>query len=325
MYKIDDEHKLKAEDHYSQYKENVLKAIEDFLKNVPKDSYAYAFLNRAIKNEGRLRVLLMGDFQEQKLLINEVDDELAVFELRKSGVSAHFRPLMKKLFVKGIYDNADIFSKADHVKRVGIEICPYCGRSYIYYAEHPTTSNPNTIVKPEIDHFLPKDKYPYLALNYYNLIPSCHGCNFKPCKYTNDPIGDARDKEYLMHPYEFKDERIEFSYKPTTKLYDKQYIEVRMKCDSTDLDEGYKNWLNLDQFYAKHNGIVKNMYVMLNSLQESYQSYTGKNFSIPAAFIEKLPEIIFGYRLSPERAKEELMYKFKKDIYMQMREQLYDV
>ena len=325
MYKIDDEHKIKAEKHYSQYKEKVLKVIKDFLEIVPKDSYAHVFLSRAKYDEGRLRVLLMGDFQEQKLLIKEVDDELAVLELRKSGASALFRPMMKKLFVYGMYDNADIFSKAEHVKQVDIEICPYCGRSYIYYADHPTKSNPNTVVKPEIDHFLPKDQYPYLAMNYYNLIPSCQVCNHAPCKWTHDPIGDTRDKECLMHPYEFKDERIEFSYKPTTKLYDKQYIEVRMNCDSTDLDEGYKNWLNLDQFYAKHNGIVKNMYVMLNCLQESYQRYTRNSFSIPAAFINNLPEIVFGYRLSPDKAKDELMYKFKKDIYMQMRKQLYGV
>jgi hypothetical protein len=98
-----------------------------------------------------------------------------------------------------------------------------------------------------------------------------------------------------------------------------------MKCDTSDLATGYKTWLNLDQFYAKHNGVVKNLYVMLNSLQESYQTYTGNNFSIPKVFIEKLPEIVFGYRLSPENAKEELMYKFRKDIYMQMRKQLYHV
>lgn len=325
MYKIDDEHKSKAEAHYSQYSEKVLDAIENFLTGVPKGSYAENFLSRVKDDEGRLRTLLMGDFQVQKQLVKEVDDELAKLEQKKKGSTADFRQLMKVLFVDGMYDNAAVFSKADHVKRVDIEICPYCGRNYIYYADHPTKKNPHTMVKPEIDHFLPKDKYPYLAVNYYNLIPSCMGCNHAPCKWTNDPIGESRDKEYLMHPYEFKEERIEFSYKPTTKLYDKQFIEVRMKCDTSDLATGYKTWLNLDQFYAKHNGVVKNLYVMLNSLQESYQTYTGNNFSIPKVFIEKLPEIVFGYRLSPERAKEELMYKFKKDIYMQMRKQLYHV
>lgn len=325
MYKIKDDHRVKAEAHFSQYSEIVLEAIENFLTRVPKDCYAEIFLSRAKDDEGRLRTLLMGDFHEQKLLIKEVDDELARKEQKKKGSTGDFRAKMKQLFVDGMYDNAAVFSKADHVKRVDIEICPYCGRSYIYYADHPTRSNPNTMVKPEIDHFLPKDQYPYLAVNYYNLIPSCMGCNHAPCKWMHDPIGESRDKEYLMHPYEFQEERIEFSYKPTTKLYDKQFIEVRMKCDTSDLDTGYKTWLNLDQFYAKHNGVVKNLYVMLNSLQESYLTYTGKNFRIPKGLIEKLPEIVFGYRLSPEKAKEELMYKFKKDIYMQMREQMYQV
>ena len=82
--------------------------------------------------------------------------------------------------VKGstaVINNSKVFDKNGHVKRVDNEICPYCGRNYIYYACHPTRSNKDTMVKPCIDHFLPKDQYPYLAMCYYNLIPSCTSCN----------------------------------------------------------------------------------------------------------------------------------------------------
>lgn len=326
MYRLYDEHHTKAVEHYKYYKKAFAAAVSKFTTGLPNGSYAKLFLQDATDEKSdRVRVLLMGTFDEQKILINQIDDDLKTLEITDDNVRKNFKAQMKKLFVDGMYDNDKFFSKSDHVKRVDIEICPYCGRSYVYYADHPTKSNPKTMVKPSIDHFLPKDNYSYLAVNYYNLIPSCTTCNNSPCKWTNDPIGITHDKEYLMHPYLFDDSKIFFSYKPTTRLYDKSYIKILMDCDNTDLDVGYKTWLNLDQFYCKHNGMVKNLYVQLAELQKAYQKFTGKTFSVPKDFIDRLPEIVFGFDLTPDQAKEELMYKFKKDIFVQLRKDLYKV
>lgn len=326
MYRLYDQHQTKATEHYNQYKKIFVATVGNFITGLPDGSYAKQLLEDAKDEKDDLvRVLLMGTFEEQKSLIRQIDDDLNVLAATVLDARKNFNEQMKKLFVDKMYENEKFFSKSGHVKRVDIEICPYCGRSYIYYAEHPTKSNSKTLVKPAIDHFLPKDEYPCLAVNYYNLIPSCSTCNNSPCKWTNDPIGAARDKEYLMHPYFFDDDKISFSYKPTTMLYDKEHIKVMMNCEDADLDKGYKTWLNLDQFYGKHNGMVKNLYVQLVGFQKAYQKFTGKTYSVPKEFIEGLPEVIFGYNLSPDRAKEELMYKFKKDIYSQMRKQLYGV
>lgn len=323
MYRIVDEHKAKAEEHYAVFEKSFRNAVSSFRKDLPTGCYAKKFLKDVEDDKDNIvHILLAGTFDEQKGLISKIDNELAVWEKKKPGETNLFLEKMKDLFVAGMYDDDAFFSKNEHIRRVDIEICPYCGRNYIYYAEHPTKSNPKTLVKPDIDHFLPKSIYPYLAMNYYNMVPSCISCNRMPCKWDNDPIGASRDKEYLMHPYGFREEDILFSYKPTVMLYDKDSIEVRMYCKTSDLDTGYKTWLNLDQFYAKHNGIVRNMYVRLESLQKSYRAFMGDNFSIPQDFIDKLPEIIFGYKLGKEKAKEELMYKFKKDIFMQMRKQM---
>ena len=326
MYRLYDEHQAKAAKHYSQYNKAFAAAVSNFLTGLPDGCYAKQLLEGAKdENNDLVRVLLMGSFEEQKTLIKKIDEDLNILVGVDPDAKKNFIEQMKKLFVDGMYDNNKFFSKSEHVKRVDIEICPYCGRSYIYFAEHPTKSNSKTMVKPAIDHFLPKDVYPYLAVNYYNLIPSCTTCNNSPCKWTHDPIGDTRDKEYLMHPYLFDDDKIGFSYLPTTMLYNKEHIKVKMDCDNTDLDEGYKKWLNLDQFYGKHNGMVKNMYIQLSGLQKAYQKFTGRTFSVPKAFIDGLPIVMFGYDLAPERAKEELMYKFKKDIFVQLRKDLYKV
>lgn len=58
------------------------------------------------------------------------------------------------------------------MKKLGIKVCPYCNRNYTI------TIFANDIqVRPEYDHFHPEALYPSLILSFYNLVPSCPGCN----------------------------------------------------------------------------------------------------------------------------------------------------
>lgn len=35
----------------------------------------------------------------------------------------------------------------------------------------------NKVVRHHLDHFYPKSKYPFFAVSFYNLVPSCYECN----------------------------------------------------------------------------------------------------------------------------------------------------
>lgn len=50
--------------------------------------------------------------------------------------------------------------------------------------------------RPELDHFYPKAKFPYLALAIYNLVPSCHICN------SNLKGSRNVDFDKLINPFE---------------------------------------------------------------------------------------------------------------------------
>ena len=58
-------------------------------------------------------------------------------------------------------------------KTVGIKICPYCNINYI----STIFSDDKEILRPDIDHYFCKSKYPRFQLCLYNLIPSCLTCN----------------------------------------------------------------------------------------------------------------------------------------------------
>ncbi len=57
---------------------------------------------------------------------------------------------------------------------------------------------------PEVDHWLPKSKYPALSCHPKNLMPVCHRCNSPECKGEKSPLtlANHRPFEDWFHPYE---------------------------------------------------------------------------------------------------------------------------
>lgn len=78
----------------------------------------------------------------------------------------------------------------DLIKELGVTICPYCGMNY--FSTVSKSENGRTVSVATLDHYIPKESYPMLALNIYNLIPCCKNCNstFK---------GTSTDK--IINPY----------------------------------------------------------------------------------------------------------------------------
>ena len=320
-------------DHFYDYADKVKSAVSDYLDGKSAffvAGYTGRFLTdismsstTIIGTGSTLEILLIGNFSQQKVLIQKIDSGLAKEETTKPGSIKEFYDVMKELFVTKFYENRFFFLKDTHIERIGIEVCPYCGRNYVYSVDHPTKSNPNTKVKTELDHFLPKSEYPYLAINYYNLVPSCKTCNDSPCKWNNDPIDNDRGHEYLMQPYEFRESDIQFSYIPTTRFYNDFSVCVDMVCSNRDLDKGYKDWLAMDKFYAKHNKVVTRMYVQLESIvADKYNGYLKNKFKVPASFLNEVPFMIFGYNLDDADAPFIPLHKFRKDIFKQIRKEL---
>jgi len=67
-----------------------------------------------------------------------------------------------------------------------LTVCPYCALESIQ--TYSTIS-----VRPDLDHFYPKTRFPFLAISLYNLIPAGTVCNQKH-KRNNTMLGH-------MHPY----------------------------------------------------------------------------------------------------------------------------
>ncbi|MFS4469869.1 hypothetical protein [Chryseobacterium sp. T20] len=81
-----------------------------------------------------------------------------------------YRDDLLKVFYYSSYDKWNPYELA---KKIAINVCPYCNRSYTFLLGNDLKKG----TRFEFDHFFDKATYPYLALSLYNLVPSCHVCN----------------------------------------------------------------------------------------------------------------------------------------------------
>lgn len=180
------------------------------------------------------------------------------------------------IFVDHGYDKSINLNKYEFIKNIGLESCPYCNRSYIY------TLDRNRNIKPEIDHFYPKNLYPILALSYYNLIPSCPTCNGLGAKSNKDTHTLNLKSPYLIESDDFK---FNFRIKtlnilnPLTNI-DKDSIDIFFEKEIINQSDVF----GLEELYKQHRDIVIELYIKVNHQYvnkyiDYLHSYNGLTFS----------------------------------------------
>lgn len=128
------------------------------------------------------------------------------------------------------------------VAKLGIEVCPYCNRNYIRNLQEKRTC--------ELDHFYPKEAYPFLAMSFYNLIPSCKTCN-QTLKGSKMISVNPYDSEFLKEKFSFKLQIKKASFYHDSKQgFEIDFTEVEKKLD--------KNFtvFEIKKLYNQHKDII---------------------------------------------------------------------
>lgn len=218
---------------------------------------------------------------------------------RYSKESLH--KILYRIFVEYGYDELDKLAFIDNIK---LGSCPYCNRNYIY------TVNKKGSVKPEIDHFYPKSLYPYIAVSYFNLIPSCPTCNGFGAK-------EAKDTFYvypISNPYSIK----EIDFKFSMAVNDINFINVeneKYEFNSFEIElYGNKNNLEvfkLEELYKQHKDIVLELLIKKAYYPQSYIEELKKSFGFSKDEIYRY--LLCNYQKDEDLHKRPLS-KLIKDI-----------
>ena len=186
------------------------------------------------------------------------------------------------------------------VETLDLKTCPYCNRNYTFIVDEESGK-----LRPELDHFYPKSIYPFLAMSFYNLIPSCTICN-----HTKS----SKVSENLINPYDIKDDDFKFTYKPTdisfseveSKKYNMDSFEIEFKNQNENI-----NIFKLDELYKQHKDIVVDLLMKKVYYPKSYIEELEKSFGFTK-------DEIYRYLLNNYKKEEDLhkrpLSKLIKDI-----------
>jgi hypothetical protein len=145
------------------------------------------------------------------------------------------------------------------VKTLDLKTCPYCNRNYTFAVDKKSGK-----LRPEIDHFYPKSIYPFLAMSFYNLIPSCSICNHT--KKDKVKLG-------LLNPYELKKNDFKFTYIPEdicffnveNEKYNFDSFEIGIYGNKANLEV-----FKLEELYKQHKDLVLELLIKKAYYPKSY-------------------------------------------------------
>lgn len=168
------------------------------------------------------------------------------------------------------------------IKDLNVKVCPYCNRNYILNFNKKGTLNATA----QLDHFFDKNKYTYLAVSMYNLIPSCGTCNQRK----------STKQENIFYPYgESFNDSVSFSLKgiknrdkllnENLDFFDESRIEIEYKI--INKEERVKKHLeifNIKSLYNEHKDIVSELLQKRVVYSDDYienllNDYEGKLFN----------------------------------------------
>lgn len=293
---------------------NHYKVIKNYLQN-KQGGYSLEEINDKIKS-------CFGDSLDFKKLILAKPHELeALSEMYKWKCCNPFNYFETLYNYLNKYDAIKFYTEEDSkkkpyrayelVKLLGVQTCPYCNRNTIYNIKNKTKRT------SELDHYYPKNKYPFFAISFYNLIPSCKVCN--KIKLDND------DKKYI-NPYDTrfdfnKNMKFGLQIEKSSFYYSENGFNFKYKFDakiSTDEKQRIENNLNdfeLKDLYDNHKDIILELIQKKEIYNDSYldelmQKYEGTLFKNRE---DLLRLVTCGY-VSDEDLHKRPLSKLIKDI-----------
>jgi len=140
--------------------------------------------------------------------------------------------------------------------------CFYCNKDFITNFDSDKFESNKEVSTFQLDHFYDKGTYPYLALSFYNLIPSCPTCNSSKVKgsantFENNCIAPNSEKFDFHQKVKFK-LLLDDSCK-NLHIKSKDDIQINLKENYSDMYDKYMEIFKLNERYKAHKDIVFEM------------------------------------------------------------------
>lgn len=324
MVKVDYKYYLKDKEfNYEKEYLSDLKTITKFEK--PNENIEERF-NRYKQNDKLFKKvfkdytvedILLADTEKIKIIIHLVDSEVQKLTAKNKNAT------IEK--IKNLFNYSDKYQSKVltpfFTKNFNFRTCFYCNKDFITNFKKEKNEFVSTF---QLDHFFDKGTYPYLALSFYNLIPSCSTCNSSKVKgskntFAHDSSVGRFQNETCLAP---NDEKFDFHQKVKFKLFlddscknlhikSGNDIDLSLKEQFSDVYDKYIKIFHLNERYKAHKNIVFEMIQKAELYPESrlkeLQTLTGIPF-------QQIKKDIFNLIDEDEDLSKKPFSKLIKDI-----------
>ncbi len=202
-----------------------------------------------------------------------------------------------------------------------LNTCPYCNRQYTFTV---MDIRGKKIARPELDHFLPKQRHPMLAVSFFNLIPSCTICN--------GSIKGSQDVHHNTHlsPYAHNPDHaaMRFTYYPKSYaaaigLTEDLSIEVQYSGNPSDgalktKVEGSIELFCLNQVYQNHKDVVREIVRKRHISSDRYIQTIQSTFNGFSLTVEEAYLFAFGNHHKESSFYKRPLSKLTRDIAIEL-------
>lgn len=272
-------------------------------------------------------------------------DYFQIKEFNECFCKTHVKNLIKdiNIKIKGRKVNdliSSVFSYKNFSKKEGewnaykwvelldLKTCPYCNRQFIHFYSKDEDDDE---MRPALDHFYPKSRYPFLGISLFNLIPSCHVCNssfkgeidFFVEKHIHPFEETFGDHGKFSTDFKFKelgqDLVYDISYLTSVKDKSDFKLSLNISNENEELEEKISNsntTFKIEALYNEHKDYVheiikKTLMYNQSRLDELMDSFDGILFSGK----DELKELIMGNYLETEKQGDRVLAKLTQDIF----------
>lgn len=203
-----------------------------------------------------------------------------------------------------------------YFREIGIKSCIYCNSQLTVTIEKVK----DTIeARHEVDHYYPKDDYPYLSISLFNLYPCCSACNNRKKKsLVNFKLYSEEASKVSKSEFSFAITKSSECNYLVTKDIDS--IEIIFNDRSTPIN-GYKSLQDsfaIREIHGTQKDIISELIIKNQIYNESFKKTLKNNFSKLSLSQNDFDRVIVGNYTKDKDIHKRPFSKMTMDIAKQL-------
>lgn len=198
-----------------------------------------------------------------------------------------------------------------YFQRIGIKSCVYCNALLTITVDRNDKNIPYR-AKFQVDHYLPKNKFPFLSASLFNLYPVCANCNNVKGK-----------KSVFFNLYEHSPSELsEYSFTlkagvPAAYLLNRKLDTIEFSFQPPATPKGYVDFdelFDITNIYKTQKDVIEELILRAESYSEGYKETLKQ--SLPAIFNDDLllERLIVGNYTKDKDIHKRPLAKFTRDM-----------